>query len=124
MEPGKLSISLLQDTHLFSSSPRDQEKLERNRRVIRLIPDQLFHPAEPAEFIVRLGKIRVSRFLPDGREITRDVLQAGSTFKTLVADPRGAVPEADIYDLADIVLMALGEGELWALPPGTLPNEP
>lgn len=123
MEPGKIHISLMQDTHLFSSNQRDVEKLEQNSRVIRLIPDQLFHPKEPAEFLVRLGKLRVSRFLPDGREITRAVLQAGSAFKTLDADRLGTDPAADIYDLADIVLMALGEGELWALPPGTLPTE-
>ena len=124
MEPGRISIVLLQDSHLLSGNPLDMEKLERSRRVIPLIPDQLFHPEEPAEFIVRLGKLRVSRFLPDGREITRAVLQAGSAFKTLDADPQGDDPEADLYDLADIVLMALGEGELWTLPPGTLRIEP
>lgn len=120
MEPGTINIMLLQDTHLFSSNPRELEKLERNRRVIRLVPDQLFHPEGPAEFIVRLGKMRISRFLPDGREITRAVLQAGSMFKTLDADPTSDDPAADIYDLSDIVLMAMGEGELWALPPGSL----
>ena len=123
MERDRISISLLRDRHLFSSNPWAAEKLEQNRRVIRLIPDQLFHPEEQAEFIVRLGKLRVSRFLPDGREITLAVLQAGSEFRTYDTDPKGNDPAADIYDLADIVLMALSEGELWAVPPGTLQLE-
>ena len=123
MERDRISISLLRDTHLFSSSPGAVEKLEQDRRVIRLIPDQLLHPEEQAEFIVRLGKLRVSRFLSDGREITLAVLQAGSEFRILETGPRGNDPAADIYDLADIVLMALSEGELWALPPGTLRRE-
>ena len=120
MEPEQISLSLLPDTHLFSDNSRQMEKLEHKRRVIRLIPGQLFHPTEPAEFIVRLGKLRVSRFLPDGREVTLAVLQAGPEFRTFATGPEGDDPAADIYDLADIVLMALGEGELWALPPGNL----
>lgn len=124
MERETFSISLSPDTHVFSSNSRRMENLEQKRLVIRLIPDQLFHPREPAEFIVRLGKLRVSRFLPDGREITRAVLQAGSGFRILEAGSMQNDPAADIYELADIVLMALGEGELWALPPGSLRLEP
>ena len=120
MEHDQTSIALYRDTHLFSNRPQDVEKVEQQRQTIRLIPDQLFHPQGQMEFIIRLGKLRVSQFLPDGREITREVLQAGSAFRTLDPDPGRDNPGADIYDLADIVLMALGEGELWALPAGTL----
>jgi hypothetical protein len=120
MEPGIVSISLLRDTNLFSNRPQDMEDVEQKRQSIHLIPDQLFHPDGIAEYIVRLGKLRVSQFLPDGREITRAVLQAGSAFQIRKANPGADDPAADIYDLADIVLMALGEGELWALPAGTL----
>ncbi len=123
MEPGKINISLMTGTFSFSNNQRDVENLEQTSQTIKLIPDQLFHPVEPAEFIVRRGKLRVSRFLTDGREITRDVLQAGSTFKIITPGVLEVDHEADIYDLADIVLMSLGEGELWALPPGTLPSD-
>ena len=58
-------------------------------------------------------------FLPDGREITRAVLQAGSLLVTAVGNA-DADPEADVYVLRDCVLMALGEAELWLLPSGVL----
>lgn len=120
MKHETFSISLLRDTNLFSNRPQDVENVERKRQSIQLVPDQLFHPEGAAEFIVRLGKLRVSQFLADGREVTRAVLQAGSAFRIRETDSGSVDPAADIYDLADIVLMALGEGELWALPAGTL----
>ena len=135
MERGRMHLTLLRGAHLFSGGTPDVEKLERQSRIVRMAPDQLFHPAEvrempgeepdaqtaAAEFAVRRGKLRVSRFLPDGREVTLAVLQAGAAFTVRPAGPEEASdPEADRYDLDDIVLMALGEGELWALPAGTV----
>ncbi len=60
-----------------------------------------------------------SRNHPIGREVTRAVLQAGAMFRT--GHPGSGAPdpvpnpEADIYDLAHIVVMALGDVELWDL---------
>ena len=74
-------------------------------------------------YLVRLGRLRVSEFLDDGREITRAVLQAGAMFRTSPAGESEPDAGADIYDLSHIVLMALGETEVWLLPPGALQEE-
>ena len=74
-------------------------------------------------YIVRLGKLRVTQFLPDGREVTRAVLQAGALLTAAEIAAREADPAADVYHLADMVLMALGEVELWALPPEALDHD-
>lgn len=116
-------LSFRRDTHLFATRPDLVDKLERRSRRIHLAPDQLLHPEVPIACIVRLGKLRVSQFLPDGREVTRAVLQAGTVLTTGTAAPPGEDAAADIYDLADIVLMALGEVELWALPPEDLDTD-
>ncbi len=118
-----LQFSLLRNANLFSNRPGAMEELETMRETLRLSPEQLLHPDRPGDFVVRRGKLRVSQFLPDGREVTRAVLQAGSVFFTRAApDPANstASAEADQYALGDIVLMTLNEGELWFLPPGTL----
>lgn len=115
---------------------------EGERRVARLAPNELFRPPVPSDTVVRLGQLRVSEFLPDGREVARAVLQAGSLFRARPwpdsarkgAAPGGdgeasaaaaradapAAPPAPWSNLAYIVLMALDEAELWILPAGAL----
>ena len=113
------TLALVRGANVFNTDPERMERLEKARQAVQLAPDQLLHPDVPATYVVRLGKLRVSQFLPDGREITRAVLQAGSVLAT--AKPgRDADPTLDVYILHDIVLMALGEAELWRLPPGAL----
>jgi hypothetical protein len=115
-----LTVVLHRDTHLFAKRPDLVGKLEKTRERILLAPDQLHHAAQDTAYLVRLGRLRVSEFLSDGREVTRAVLQAGAMFRT--GHPGSGAPdpipnpEADIYDLAHIVVMALGDVELWALP--------
>ena len=85
--------------------------------MLPLAPDQLLHAAMPAGYLVRRGRLRVTQLLPDGREITRAVLQAGAGLETRadgVADP-----QSDAYPLADVILAALGETELWQVPAGS-----
>ena len=69
---------------------------------------------------MRLGKLRVSQFLPRGAEVTRAVLQAGALVTTGEIPAGEADPGTDVYYLSDMVLMALGEVELWALPADAL----
>jgi len=108
------TLVLQRHRNLLAERPDLRDKLEREREVLLLAPDQILHAAAPATYLVRLGKVRVSEFLADGREITRAVLQGGAVLKTL---QDGAIdPEADAYVLHDCVLMALGEAELWRLP--------
>jgi len=113
-------LTIGRDSHLFSSRPLLVEKLEETRRRLLLAPDQLLHPEAPEAYIVRRGKLRVTQFLPGGAEVTRAVLQAGATLIASESAPGEADPAADVYHLNDMVLMALGEIELWVLPPEAL----
>jgi hypothetical protein len=109
-------LTVSRDAHLFSTQPLLAEKLEQTRQRIQLAPDQLLHAEVPMAYIVRLGKLRVTQFLPRGIEVTRAVLQAGSLLTTEEISEGEADPAANVYYLAEVVLMALGEVELWALP--------
>lgn len=110
-------LSLRRDEHLFSRQPDLAGRLSQVRRVLPLAPDQLVHPAVGVVYLVRRGRLRVTQLLPDGREITRAVLQAGAGFET---QPDGAPdPRQDTYPLADMILAALGETELWQVPAGS-----
>lgn len=109
------TVILHRDTHLFAKRPDLVGKLEKQRDRILLAPDQLLHAVPDCAYLVRLGRLRVSEFLADGREVTRAVLQAGAMFRTGQAGSGSPDPAADIYDLAHIVVMALGDVELWAL---------
>ncbi len=128
LESPAATFEFVREARLFTRRPADLHPLEAQRRVVRLAPNQLCHPPVPADVAVRLGQIRVTEFLPDGREVARAVLQAGSFFRTrpAVTAPdaaSGAAPGAvsrTRHDLADIVLMALDEAELWLLPAGAL----
>jgi len=110
-------LSLRRDAHLFSRHPEVAARLGRERRELPLAPDQLLHPATPAGYLVRRGRLRVTQLLPDGREITRAVLQAGSGLETRAGGTADA--DTDTYPLADIILTALGEAELWQVPAGS-----
>lgn len=110
-------LCLRRDAHLFSRQPDLAARLEQGRRVLPLAPDQLLHAAMPAGYLVRRGRLRVTQLLPDGREITRAVLQAGSGLETRVGGV--ADPGSDAYPLADVILAALGETELWQVPAGS-----
>jgi hypothetical protein len=116
-------LTIQRGAHFFSTRPDLAEKLEKTRRRILLAPDQLLHPEVSLAYIVRLGKLRVTQFLPAGSEVTRAVLQAGALLTVEEIAPAQADPAADVYYLSDMVLMALGEVELWALPPEALDQD-
>jgi len=115
-------IHIDRDTHFFVENASRMEELEEQCEVLVLASDQLLHPRTPRHYVVRQGKLRVSQFLDDGREVVRAVLQAGARLST-EASPEDAAesptavgdkPAADLYSLTSIVIMALGETELWA----------
>jgi hypothetical protein len=115
------------DARLFGRDQARLQRLESQRKTVPLAPDQLFHPSVPVDAVVRKGKLRISEFLADGREVTRAVLQAGAVFRTrqiAASAPLGQQEgAAGVFHLADIVLTSLGEGELWLLPASTLDAE-
>ena len=108
------------DDHFFAKNASIVEDLESRRELVVLGPDQILHPVIPRYYIVRKGKVRVSQFMKDGREITRAVLQAGSVFYTQWTNDDGDKPAADLYNLSGIVIMALAETELWSFPEQSL----
>ncbi len=123
-QPPDLLLTLHRSAQVFAHRADLAERLAPLCSPVELAPDELLHPAEAAEYVVRRGKMRVSQLLPDGREITRAVLQAGGVLTVLEDDPtaagHGEKPADDVYSLPDLILMALGETELWQLPPGSL----
>lgn len=112
-----LSLELLREARLFVRRPGALAAWESERTArIRLTADQLLHPGGPGDYVVRHGRLRLSEFLADGREICRAVLQAGFCFTVHGPgpDPRPGAP------LRASVLMALGDVEIWQLPVGRL----
>lgn len=110
-------LCLHRETHLFAQQPDLAARLALDRRVLPMAPDELLHAVTPAGYLVRRGRLRVTQLLPDGREITRAVLQAGAGLETRKSG--GGDPDRDAYPLADIILAAIGEAELWQVPVGS-----
>jgi hypothetical protein len=118
--PPHRTLAIRRDAHLFASRPLLVEKMKLASRPVLLAPDQLLHPEPDTAYIVRLGKLRVTQFLPKGTEVTRAVLQAGAVLICQDASDGEADPAHDVYNLPEMVLMALGEVKLWALPAAAL----
>ena len=125
--PARDVFTFSRSERLFATRRNLAEQLEKDRTAVPLVADQLFHPEVPCDGVVRLGSLRVTRFLPDNREVTLAVLQAGNTFVTRVVtaadQPRSDSLSPDLYNLADVVLMALGDTELWILPAEALADD-
>jgi hypothetical protein len=114
-------LDLDRDARLFATRRELAARLEREREQRPLIGDELLHPPVPCDLVVRFGNLRISELLPDGREVTRAVLQAGAVCRT--REDAGESPAGPIYRLRDLVLMALGETEIWILPAGAVADE-
>lgn len=109
------TLELLRDARLFVRRAGALARLESERTArIRLTADQIHHLDAPGDFVVRHGRLRLSEFLDDGREVCRAVLQAGFCFMI-----HGAAAARTGTPLDVCVLMALGDAELWRLPSGT-----
>jgi len=125
--PEPAVFTFQRDVRLFARQPEVIQRLEKARVQVQLAPDQLFHPDVPCDGAVRLGNLRISEILADGREVTRAVLQAGAVFTTRAdagepeARPDDAVvPGKLALSLPDSIIMAIGATELWVLPEGRL----
>src|SRR5512147_2403509 len=106
-------LDLDRDARLFATRRELATRLERERDQRQLIGDELLHPPVPCDLVVRLGNLRVTELLPDGREVTRAVLQAGAVCRA--REDAGESQTGPVYRLRDLVLMALGETEVWVL---------
>ncbi len=114
-DAGAAHLTLVRDARLFMRRPELRVELADTTHTQDLTQFELLHPPCPADYVVRLGRLRVTEFLPDGREVTRAVLQSGSCFTT-----REAADDGDsTYPLDRTTVMALGDAEVWRLPAGT-----
>lgn len=114
-------LDLDRDARLFAMHRELAVRLERDRDQRLLIGDELLHLPVPCDLVVRFGNLRVSELLDDGREVTRAVLQAGAVCRT--RESAGESPASPVYKVRDLVLMALGETEVWVLPAGAIAEE-
>jgi hypothetical protein len=114
-------LDLDRDARLFAMRRELAARLERDRDQRLLIGDELLHLPVPCDLVVRFGNLRVSELLDDGREVTRAVLQAGAVCRTRETAGESAV--GPVYRVRDLVLMALGETEVWVLPAGAVAEE-
>jgi len=110
------TLVIVRNASLFVRRPELRDELGDRCEVRDLVQDELLHPPSPADFVVRLGRLRLTEFLSDGREVTRSVLQSGSCFTTCEEAPG----VDSTYPLHRTLLMALGDAEVWRLPVGTL----
>jgi hypothetical protein len=118
-EAAASTLELLREARLLVRRPGVLAGFESGRQArIRLTADQIHHPDAPGDYVVRHGRLRLSEFLADGREVCRAVLQAGFCYTIHgpgpAAGPRPGMP------LDACVLMALGDVEIWRLPAGLL----
>ncbi len=125
--PAATEVVLGRVARLFSGRPGLIERLGREAAAEQLADKQIFRPGGLGDVVVRLGRLRVSEFLPDGREVCRAVLQSGSYLEIRPAAETdsgdagsAAAGRRNAYPMTGVVLMALGRTELWILPPGTL----
>lgn len=118
------TLTFQRDARLFATRRALAAQLAQSRRRLLLVSDELLQLPVPADVVVRRGNLRITELLADGREVTRAVLQAGATCCTRDADATGSQPGdeggAGLYRLRDMILMALGDTEVWLLAAGTL----
>jgi CRP-like cAMP-binding protein len=83
-EPSAERIRLLSLVDIFEPlSEQDIERLDGQLPDIHLEPGQMFYgPEDHTEklFILQMGKVRIFRMTPDGREFTLAVVEAGTVF--------------------------------------------
>lgn len=100
-----------------AGSPTDRLNRPGNEdEIVTLISSQLFHPQADLEYRLKAGLLRVSELLPDGREVTRAILQTGAGLGTLQGDPERANAAEDVYPVERMIMMSLGETELLSRP--------
>lgn len=122
-------LSFEREARIFATRRELVERLRGSHRKLSLVADELVHPVPPCDLVVRRGNLRLSELLPDGREVTRAILQAGAVCRVRTgrrdgpAVTHGEAAESPLYSLASTVLMALGESDLWLLPAGSFDRD-
>ncbi|MEZ4386146.1 MAG: hypothetical protein R3D98_00935 [Candidatus Krumholzibacteriia bacterium] len=114
------TLEVVRDARVFTLGQDRVRELAGVAAVHRLLAGQRLELGPPCDLVVRQGNLRVSEFLPDGREVTRAVLQTGMVcrLREPLASARSERGDSPLYSLAATALAALGETEIWQLPAG------
>jgi hypothetical protein len=116
------TLEVVRDARVFTAGADRIRELESLGRVHRLLAGQELELDPPCDLVVRQGNLRVSEYLPDGREVTRAVLQTGMVCRLRDGEPAVDSDAADspLYSLAATALISLGASEIWQLPTDAL----
>lgn len=108
------------EARVFGAGVDRTRELEAARTIVRLGAGERLTHRSSSDLVVRQGNLRVSERLPDGREVTRAVLQTGAVCRVRLGTGPGRSEAAGspLYSLARTTLVALGDTEIWQLPAG------
>ena len=110
------------NARIFTAGPERTRDLAAQATVHRLMAGQVFTPDTPCDLVMRQGSLRIRETLPDGRQVTRAVLQTGMlcALRTPTAADEALADHA--LKLERCGLIALGDSEVWVLPSGVVKN--
>lgn len=116
------TLEVVRDARVFSAGADRIRELETLASVHRLLAGQELELEPPCDLVVRQGNLRVTEYLPDGREVTRAVLQTGMVCRLRAGEPaaRSDASGSPLYSLAATALISLGASEIWQLPTDAL----
>lgn len=116
------TLEVVRDARVFTAGADRIQELEGQSVTHRLLAGQELEAAAACDLVVRQGNVRVCEYLPDGREVTRAVLQTGMVCRLRdgMAAGRSDATGSSLYSLTAASLVSLGASEVWQLPVGAL----
>lgn len=109
------------NARVFTAGPERTRALAAQATVHRLMAGQHLLVDDPADIVVRQGSVRVREQLADGRKVTRAVLQTGMLGRVMPTGAPSAAGGGQELSAERCQFNALGESEVWVLPPGSVP---
>jgi len=110
------TVQIDRHARVFTAGADRTRELAAAASVHRLMTGQVFTPEAPCDLVMRHGSLRVREQLPDGRRVTRAVLQTGAVCRLRTGD--SVADDSPLYSLETMNFVALGEAEVWQLIPG------
>lgn len=121
LRPGG-TLEVVRDARVFTAGTDRIREIEGQAVTHRLLAGQELEADQACDLVVRQGNIRLCEYLPDGREVTRAVLQTGMVcrLRVGVAASRSDAAGSSLYSHTAASLVSLGASEVWQLPVGAL----
>jgi len=116
------TLEVVRDARVFTAGTDRIREMENQSTVHRLLAGQELELESACDLVVRQGNVRLCEYLPDGREVTRAVLQTGMVCHLRPGGPtvRSDADGSSLYSLEATSLVSLGASEVWQLPAGAL----